>query len=257
MGWKRKIIPLIGWAMLATAASLFIYYEFLGGREFINYEEVIVFNQEVGRGYEVKEDDDILQIIKIEKHLVFGVITDIDSIVGKVVKNFIPGGTPLHSYYFDEVEFVLEKDQYIAKVPEDWIYAVPESIRRGDYITFFSYFDPNKQSGSVSPTIKQDVPNQNESLNTLKSLPKLKEMNDILDTRVIYVKDGQNREVITVSEKDRYDGSGKVKDIEIVTSKSDFRQLEEVIEKGGQLIIMYSEEEFARKELNSDEITNN
>lgn len=202
------IAPFIGIIIIILMLSIIWYWETIG-RELFLYKEVIVLNRDVSKGTVI--DEDILKIKKIESdNILEEAIYTKEEIIGLEAKHFLPKETQLHINYFDSQNFSNIENAYIVRVPNEWLYSVPNTLRRKDTILFYSV---------------------NE------------EDNIILKTQVAYVKDSGNREVKTVSTENRLDGSSVITEVSIVATPDEFKSLESTVSKGNKLIILYAEGE--------------
>lgn len=235
---------------MAISICLFIWYEWLGGREFMNYQDVIVLKENVLRGQEIKEEN--LKHVLVEKNLVINQAVSNDTqIVGLEAKHFIPANEQLHPKYFEDGNLVLKEGQYVAQIPVEWTLAVPDSMRRGDQILIYSVNYDNqllkslqsKQSinqaqGKSNTEDKSGTSSNQEVINTLLDNNAL---NKVLEAKVAYVKDAANREVVNIGEGDRLDGSSAIHAVEIITTTEQFAKIEAQINKGSKLIMMYTD----------------
>jgi hypothetical protein len=242
---KNRILPLFGLALMGIAGGLFAWYEWFGGREYINYENVIVLKEEINRGQKV--DINNLMFQKIEKSQVIqDAIIDENIIIGLEAKHFIPANSQLHAKFFDDGRLILKEDQYIAQIPVEWTLSVPNSMRRGDEIIIYSvtYGDAilkRLMPNVVSTNDNQENQNDTEMIEVTEINMPSNDLNKIMESTVAYVKDSANREVISIGENERLDGSSAIHAVEIVTTTEGFEKIEEQIKRGSKLIIMYKE----------------
>lgn len=261
---KNRLFAFLGVFLMASAIGLFVWYEWGGGRELVHYQDVYVFSDDVNKGQKIS--DELLETVKIEKSLLMkNAIQDKTKIVGKEARHFIPASTQLHPDYFDESGLVLKDGQYVAQIPLEWTLAIPDSLRRGDeVIVYAAQYDkqllrsllPNRQdlhgNTQASSEEKKTGNNQAESVEKNEVLTEeegttadnsTNQIEELLKTKVAFVKDSANREVVTVSTSDRLDGSSVIRNVEIITTPEEFKMIENEINKGSKLIIMYTEKE--------------
>lgn len=257
MNKKKKILPVIGISLMAVSIALFCWYEWLGGRELINYQDVIVLNKDLQRGQLVTEND--LTYLKIDKNLVIkDSVQSENEIVGLEAKHFIPAKEQLNSKFFEDAKLLLNKGEYVAKIPAEWVLAVPDSMRRGDDIVIYAVASNNnplqqqhvatsksdlKKNDKSSTSTEQDD-NEMQTMNSeeMNSI-NTQSLSPILATKVAYVKDSANREVVTVGDRERMDGSSAIQSVEIITTSEKFKNLETQVKNGAKLILMYSDAE--------------
>lgn len=66
----------------------------------------------------------------------------------------------------------------------------------------------------------------------------------ILESVVAYLKDSGNREVVTVSEEERYDGSSKIASLEIIAELEDISYLQDLAVNNYKFIILYKDSQI-------------
>lgn len=258
----KAILPIVGILIIVFMAVLMYYWETIGREKFL-YKPVIVFTIDIPAGT-IINDENILktQWVEFDK-VIENAITDKNQVIGKAAAHFIPKDTQLHPSYLEDKELVLNPGQYIYKIPNDWLFSVPESLRRKDHIAVYEVNtsiaqritqNNNSQASSTVETttnepkiiLKGDasktsnqtsITTYNESqLSNIQSVTG----NILFETIVSYVKDTNNREVVTVGMNDRYDGSSKINDIEVVGTLDQINKLKESAEAGNRFIILYS-----------------
>ncbi|OEF99451.1 hypothetical protein BHF71_09065 [Vulcanibacillus modesticaldus] len=202
------------------------------GRERYFYQGVIVLNNDVKRGTIIKEEMLSTQKVEADK-IIINAIRNKNEIIGLEAKHFIPQNTQLHPQYFEIQSLITSENRYIARIPNEWLYSIPNTLRRKDKVIFYQ-------------TNSGDYFNQ-DSINThnKESLVEIKEklVNPILETTIAYVKDGANREVKTISYGARLDGSSVIKEVLVAISPEEFRRLEYAVMNGSKLTIMHIEGE--------------
>ncbi|QSX05467.1 hypothetical protein JYG23_12390 [Sedimentibacter sp. zth1] len=213
---KAKHKTLIGTLLLLLAIAFFIFWEFIG-RKTVMCQNIIILSQDVDKGTLITEE--LLTTKKIEtESCITDVVVSKSVIVGLEAKHYIPKHTQLVKQYFEESALVLTKDEKIMKIPKDWIYTFPETLRRKDKIYIYA--------------VKKD-----ETTTKVTNYKDNKEQY-IFSTTVAYVKDSSNREVESLDE-DRLTGTSVISDIEIVITEKQFKMLEDLTSKGFTLAIMY------------------
>ncbi len=266
---------------MTISLSLFVWYEWLGGKEYINYQEVIVLKENVNRG-QIISAANMSRILVGKDAIIDDGITSENEVIGLVAKHFIPGKEQLHSNFFESANVHLEEGQYVAQIPAEWTLAMPNSMRRGDKIVIYSVnydkelvqslqgsqvsskstdtkksnekeIDENnseQDNSNDSKDSKADDKALEETIEDINSMDTQNELNKVLEVNVAYVKDSANREVVSIGELDRLDGSSSIHAVEIITTTEEFSKIEEQINKGAKLILMYKE-----SEVNKDEVS--
>lgn len=187
------------------------------GRELTMYE-VVAFNQDTQKNTVISSD--MLTSIKVDKKL-DNAIADPNLLIGLETKNFIPKNCQLVKQFFDVADLVLEEQEFIFKIPSDWLKAFPSTLRRGDKVYIY------------------EVKASKESDEMYANYEDIKEKTPICNATVAYVKDNANREVITLSEEKRYDGSSSISEIEIIVNQELVNQLYNSISFNNKFIIYY------------------
>jgi len=213
----NKIKGIIG-IVLIVAVGFGVFYWEAYGREALIYEEVIVLTKDVQKNTEITED--IIQYVKRDQSAVIeGSLKDPYKVIGKEAKHFIPKNTQIVSNYFDAPNLVLSEEEFIFRIPNDWLKAFPPSIRRKDV----AYFYPVDQSRKAP-----------EDFDFSK-----KDEDAITSAIIAYVKDSANREVTSTSLEDRLDASSNISSVEIIGTLEKIEKLKKYYEDGYQFIIMY------------------
>lgn len=228
----KKNFTILGVLLLAITGATFVWYEWAGGRELINYSEIIVLKEDILKGQEVTAEQMVVK--KIEKtSLIKDVINDPHKIIGKEAKHFIPAYTQLHASYFDETGLVLKKGQVIAKIPVEWTLSVPDTLRRGDNIAIYAALYDKQLLASLQATnTRQTTVTSTDSVSDEKSITQENEevvttsttknqedsqknkFEQVLSAQVAYVKDSSNQEVVSISTDDRLNASSAISNFE-------------------------------------------
>lgn len=216
---KVKLKGVIGIALLVIVIIGGYVWESYG-RQALTYTDVIVFKKDVQENEIVTAD--MLGVIKLEKRtLIDNVITDANKIIGNETTTFIPTKMPLTKKFFANPDLTTGKNKYTFKIPEEWIYSYPQTIRRGDEI----YIYPINEKICLSDII----PTEKNTYSQEKPL---------LKANVVYVKDSSNREVVNTG-SNRYDGSANVAQIEIIATEKMYNILTVAYQNGYKFNILY------------------
>ncbi len=203
------LIPALGLVLIVIVLTLIWFWE-TAGREHFLYEERLVLNQDIDRGVLIEES--LLTYQSFEKSKIFtGAIDDISEIVGLESISYIPQGSLLHPRYFSTTEVKLAVDQYIIRIPSDWIYSMPNTLRRQDKVYLYRFGQQESTSGVL------------------------------FETEVAYVKDSMNREIVSTGKRDRMDGTGIIAEVSVVLDLDEIAQLTEIVRVGDKIIILYVE----------------
>lgn len=246
MSKLQKFLAILGILFMVLGAATVFFWESYG-REMYLYKSVAVLNTDVNANTKIQKN--MISFIKIEQDklitdsILYENTDSINAIVGKVAKHYIPKNAQLCLNYFEDEELYLEDNQYIAKIPADWLYAVPSSIRRKDKAYFYAVKDIARLESNITFNSNAynsenvittfDPDNANVIKEKLSSKP-------IIFTTVAYVKDSANREVVNVGNYERYDGSSQISSIEVIVDFDQMRVLEDYIVSGHKFIILYN-----------------
>ncbi len=217
----KKNKKLMGIFFLFLAITFFIFWEFVGRSELL-YESVVVLKEDVQKGTLIT--DDMLNIIKIDvNNHIKNSINKKSEIIGFEAKHYIPAKTQLVGEFFDSPEFVLDDDEKIMKLPNEWIHSYPETLRRKDKVYLYA--------------IKSNTDNpENQILKAKEN--KSEEKLYVFNTTVAYVKDNTNREVESL-DIDRLVGSSTISVIEVVITDKELEMLKEYSSNGYTFVLLY------------------
>lgn len=227
MKFFKNIKAFLG-IFLIILAILGIYYWENYGREQFLYTEVLAFNDNIEKNTIITEDfvKKTISILKIDQaNIVDDAVLDINTIIGLETKQYIPRNAQLSKKYFDEPEIVLNENEYVFSIPKDWLLGYPSSLRRKDKVFFYKIKSTNVHINDTN-NYKYFINNNMAEI--------------LLSATVVYVKDGANKEVVSI-DSERLDGSAKIDEIEVIITKEDAEKLKNAFESGYQFILMYQE----------------
>lgn len=189
--------------MIVAAALLAMGAWELWGRETLSYKEILVLNGDLPANTVIEEED--IKSKKFDRPPTDALRAgEEDKIVGMETAQFVAEDSPLYAEYFRQSQFAVggETGKEILSVPGDWLLSMPQTVRRGDKVTFYS--------------------------------DKVKVMTAV----VAYAKDGSNQEVIS-RDKDRLSGTSTVQHIEIIGYTSDLTELSRLAGDGKKFAMLY------------------
>lgn len=195
---KKSIIGII---LILISILGILGWEFVG-RDKLMYTEILTVNQDIEQGTVITQDMLGLKRISSASSKSYRA-DDVNKIIGKEAKSYLPVGSELYEAYFEEKALVVhsEKGEYILSIPDSWLVANPQSLRRGDTVTFL---------------LKGEA---------------------ITKARVLYVKDGSNSEV--TSDNERLTASSTVSIIEVIVSEEEAELLASLASDGNQFVLLY------------------
>lgn len=240
---KQKIMSLVAVLLFVSGIGLFVWYEFGGGRSTLNYETVWVLEEPVRQG-ETIIDGSMLVPKEMDKELINEeYVINPNEILGLTAKHYIPAKTPLIKSYFDDPNLVLKEGEYIAQIPKSWITSVPNSLRRGDRVILYATQIMNDEEKAKTFSTNEEGDIVVEESQVIQP----RELVELSQTTIAYVKDSGNNEVVTISYEDRKDANSNIASVEIITTTEEFKKIEEQINNGSYLIIMYTDNDIVEE----------
>ncbi|MBC8386614.1 MAG: hypothetical protein H8E13_00990, partial [Actinobacteria bacterium] len=106
------------------------------------------------------------------------------------------------------------------------------------------YFYPVKIPDGKDESKEADGSVRNISEEDISVIPEEGREDYILESVVAYLKDSANREVVTISEEERYDGSSKIASLEIIAELEDISYLKDLAENSYRFIILYKDSQI-------------
>lgn len=191
-----------GFVIITAALTAMGIWE-LWGRENLSYKEILVLREDMPANTLVEEGD--IERKKFDRPPKEALRAgDEKKIIGMETSQFVAEKLPLYKEYFRQSRFAAgeETGKEILSVPGDWLLSVPQTVRRGDSVTF--YCDKVK----------------------------------IITAVVVYVKDGNNQEVVS-KDKERLSGSSTVQHIEIIGNTDDLVELSRIAGEGKKFTLLY------------------
>lgn len=195
--------------ILIAIGCIFIWENY--GREQLLFKEVIIAKENIYKNNTIKEQD--IMICKIQEGIIPKNATHLPKeIIGKEAKQFIPKNSIIDRRFLGNPDIVLKRNEYVFKVPNHWIEAVPGSLRRGDKVIFYPF---SQEVGLIQERIDSFV--------------------------VAYVKDSGNREVMNVEsvELERLDGTSSISSMEIIITIDQLNTLKAYLEKDYKFLVLY------------------
>ena len=200
MKWSKKRI--IGIILFFSTLTALAFWE-LWGRSNLGYQKIPVLKKDTERYTKITAD---MLTFKPIEHPNKGTLTgaDVEGLEGMAAGQYIPAGEPLYANYFTEAEFMTGEatDSFILALPEQWLAAYPQTLRRGDRVFFYC-------AGEA-----------------------------VTDAIAVHVKDSNNQEIYSAG-NERLQDSGRVQSIEVVVNATQASQLEKLAAKGNRFLLLY------------------
>lgn len=200
MKWSKKRI--IGIILIFSTLTALAFWE-LWGRSNLGYQKIPVLKKDTERYTKITAD---MLTFKPIEHPNKGTLTgaDVEGLEGMAAGQYIPAGEPLYANYFTEAEFMTGEatDSFILALPEQWLAAYPQTLRRSDRVFFYC--------GGEAVT----------------------------DAIAVHVKDSNNQEIYSAG-NERLQDSGRVQSIEVAVNATQASQLEKLAAKGNRFLLLY------------------
>lgn len=196
---KRRIAGIV---LVVLSVGALGFWE-LWGRENITYDRVLVLKEALPKNTLITAD--MFRVKKVDRAGDGALMEEEKSeIVGLETTQFVPAGTELYREYFQESIFAVGEEQgrYILSIPDQWLKAFPQTLRRGDRAFFYCGGEP------------------------------------VTDAVVAYVRDGTNQEVY-YGDDERLTSSSSVSLIEVVVDREQAALLGKLAEKGNKFVLLY------------------
>ncbi|HET7628044.1 MAG TPA: flagellar biosynthesis protein FlgA [Bacillales bacterium] len=241
----KVLVPLL--ILLFGFAFLFVYDFYLEGR--INTVSVVVAEEDIGFKDSFSKRN--LTIKRVNRDdLVSGAVKNVTDLkdadlLGKLAAIDIKKGTQIYRELVDANNLIPDESagEFIAPIPDKWIFAIPGSIRRS-YIADF-YVIPKRNVQQLKSSLRNE--NQRKSVSggehdasLLADYEKTVGRGPVLeDVRVAYTKDQSNNEVTNANQGEKYSSTGVVSTIEIIATQQMLDKLRKYTQQGDQLYIVY------------------
>lgn len=223
---KNKNLSKMLFGIILTLPAIgIIYTEYIKGITIIDEEvQVVVLKDNAQKNTPIISEDMLVYQKKDIQDIqdIAGVITDKAQVIGKETVTFVPKNSVLVDQYFEESYTNLSDDEFVFNIPENWLYSYPQTIRRMDKVYIYPVNVTAKDSSGFQANTK------------------MPEGNPILETVVLFAKDGSNREVIDMDSNERYNGSSQVSEIEIKVTQKDVEKMEKYISNGYKFLLYYN-----------------
>lgn len=132
----RSIIGLV--SIIVIVAMAILWNTVL--RQQITSVQVVVLRTAVMPGERIEAGNLVMRAIS-RTDLIQGAILahgDAARLTQYEARQYIPAGTQLVEEYFDTPNLVLSDNEYIFSVPNEWVIAVPATLRRRDTVVFYA-----------------------------------------------------------------------------------------------------------------------
>ena len=232
----------VGIILIALSIAGMLWWE-LVGRDTVMYTEVLTLNRDIEAGTEVTKD--MLEIKKTTTPTSKSLRpADALQVVGKEAVSYVPQGAELFGEFFEDGSLMIHEElgEYIFSIPSNWLISYPQTLRRGDRITFLLVKDrddgePSSPSFSPQDELFGVEASDEAPQGPEPERPELSTGDEILTTTVLYVKSSSNNEV--VSDSERLDAAATVSIIEVIAQKEQAQLLTRLASEGCRFVVLY------------------
>ena len=197
---RQKVI---GMLLIVVSLGALGFWEFWG-RENLSYAKVLVLSQDTARNTLIEKN--MLEVRRMDEPE-GPVLREEDAarLIGLETAQYVPAGTPLYGEYFQDPALAVggETGQYILSIPNQWLMSFPQTLRRGDEVSFYC-------EGKL-----------------------------VTSALVAYVRDSSNQEVISDDDA-RLQASAPVSLVEVVVTEEKALKLGKLGDEGKRFVLLYS-----------------
>lgn len=248
MNFISKMLKFLLPILLLAGGVFFVFIFEFYIKDKVNTVSVIVAAEDIPFKGEITEEN--IKIVDIKRdNLVNGAYYGVEEehlskLYGQLAAVEIKKGTQIYESLLDTYDLVPDpsKGEFIAPIPNEWIFAVPGSLRRSYYADFYivSETQGNDLKGTIQtnndPNYEGPIETTNEKLseNTYKLNKPI-----LQDVRIAFTKDNANREVRNTTEEG-LDATGNISRIEIIATEEMLKEIRKYVDNGYKLYITYN-----------------
>mgnify|MGYP001770839063 CR=1 FL=1 len=271
--FKDKLKFLVPIIILLAGVAFVVTFEFYI-KDKVNTIQVVVAKENIEFKEEITEKDVMIANVKKDNQVQDSFRPDeLDYILGKLSAIEIKKGTQLYPDLIDDHNLVPDekKGEFIAPLPDDWIFAVAGSLRRAyiadiyvvgddEQVMLESLIKDSKEYADASAT-KEDNQGEENLSSDQKDTQEITE--DVIkdrykpiltNVRISSVKDSSNSEV-TESQESPNSATGSISNLEIVATNKMLQTIQEKTNEGYKLYIVHKfdrVQDIVDSESNSD-----
>jgi hypothetical protein len=253
---KTISVFLIGILFLSLGGGILYFFE-VYVKDHVDTQEVLMAKDNISFKQLITEDD--LVVRNVKKDNIVGDVyspSDVNLVLNKYAAIDINKGTQIYPSLIDSYDLIPNesKGEFIAPIPDGWLFAVPGSLRKTFVADF--YVIPDEEQAMLQALIDDEQEHSHKSEDgeeKNKDNEKPIENNETLDqaivsknepilkdVRVSSVKDKSNREV--TESKEETTATGVVSNLEIIADKEMLDKITEYTQKGNKIYVVYKYE---------------
>ncbi len=227
--------------LLLTGVAFTIYWE-VYAKEKIDSVEVIIASQPIGFKEQLTEEN--IQVVNVRRSAAVDnrfTVESYQALIGKYASVKIEKGTQLYTELIDTHDLVPDtnKGEFVAPIPNEWLFAVPGSLRRTYIADIYVIGDKEK---AVIDSLLKDAREENDKTDEENIEDVVVESESISEpilknVRVSSVKDQNNQEVQNSEENQQ--ATGSVSNLEVIADEEMFETIRTYAEQGFKLYVVY------------------
>lgn len=238
----KKSIGIISSLLFLTAGAGFVLSYELYFKDKVNTVDVVVASDNISFKDEITPHS--LEIASIRRdHVIEGAIlaTDVQLLEGQQASIDIPRGAQFYQGFLDTYNLIPneEEGEFIAPVPNQWLFAVPGSLRRS-YLADF-YVIPTEIQEQLQPIVissEEDGPSETNQ-NSDQMVMDLLKKPILTDVRVSSVTDSSNQEVLQTKEGTVEGATGVISHLEIIGTDEMLQKIRQYTDRGDKIYVVY------------------
>ena len=263
---KTISVFLIGILFLSLGGGILYFFE-VYVKDHVDTQEVLMAKDNISFKQLITKDDLVVRNVK-KDNLVGDVYSpsDVDLVLNKYAAIDINKGTQIYPSLIDSYDLIPNesKGEFIAPIPDSWLFAVPGSLRKTFVADFYVIKDEeqamlqalleDEQDHSDTPKDGEEKKKENE-----KPIENNEELDQAIvsknepilkNVRVSSVKDKSNREV--TESKEETTATGVVSNLEIIADKEMLDKITEYTQKGNKIYVVYKYERSNDENMESE-----
>ncbi|GLO68278.1 MULTISPECIES: SAF domain-containing protein [Oceanobacillus] len=245
---KKFFTIILSIIIIIAGFAIVIGFDTVKGK--INQTEVVVANTQISFKDEIKEEHLVVESVPTDQVLEQSFTPEeAEQIIGSYAAIDIPKGQQIHITLLDSFDLIPNKadGEFIAAIPEEWLFTVPQSLRKS-YLADF-YIIPTDEKKMVESMSS----GEQEQFITNDRIPILQNI------RISSVKNSSNSEVETVvTEENTESTTGTISNMEIIANDDILNVLRAATGQGYQLYVVYTLERDGNEDreviINADKV---
>lgn len=242
----KIFIPILFLAIGVGVVGVFEFYL----KDKIDTVEVVAANTNIGFKEKINSSDLVIKHVRVDD-AVKGAYkpVNVKEIVGRYASIDIEKGTQIYPSLIDSVNLVPneKKGEFVAPIPNDWLFAVPGSLRKAYVADFYAIQD--KDQSMIKNLVNDSLQNKDNQTNKTTSPVETNTQMDsyvmdvsspiLKNVRVASVKDRSNQEVKSAQSDKGASASGIISNIEIIANQDMLNKIRNYTDRGYKIYVVY------------------